>query len=390
MHNTHFCLPGQLVGNATSAGSTSTGSAAQPSPATHDSLSVSPLDITAKFASPPPLSSLATRYMLQAAAREMLPAERIAKCLRLPTGSRIYVLYSAAVRAGHFGGLQTCGSIWMCPVCAVKISERRRVELQTALSAYDGVVALATFTLQHDRSQALPDLLTGFLDSFRSVRSGAPWQRIADRHGVVGAIRALEVTHGKNGWHPHIHVLFFLAAGADVAAFGEVLRSRWLALLAARGLSASALGFDIQVANDAVGDYVAKFGSQWTAAHELTKSHVKRGRDGNRSVVQLLTDYAYGDLQAGAIWSEYARHFKGKKHLVWSTGLRARLISEPEQSDEELAARMDQDSIILASLSFQQWRVVLANDARSDLLAVASSGDVDQVMAFLVALGIQF
>ena len=27
--------------------------------------------------------------------------------------------------------------------------------------------------------------------------------------GKIGHIKALEVTHGRNGWHPHYHILIF-------------------------------------------------------------------------------------------------------------------------------------------------------------------------------------
>jgi hypothetical protein len=329
--------------------------------------------------------------MLQSAARELVPGERVSKCLRVPAGSIVDVFYTPSARSAHYAGLQTCGSIWMCPVCASKISERRRLELEQALAAFDGVLVLATFTVQHGIADALAGLLGGFLASLERLRGGEPWRRIVTRYGVSGAIRALEVTYGGNGWHPHAHVLFFLPPGVDLDAFADALRGRWLALLARAGLAASwAVGVDVRAAGGAVGDYVAKFGSQWTAAHEMTKAAVKwsRGAAG-RSVAELLADYALtGDGEAGRLWREYAMLFRGKKHLVWSRGLRARLLPElDEKTDEELANEHDQLAVLLASLSLRQWSVVVANDARAELLTVAASGDCQQLLDFLRLLG---
>lgn len=358
---------------------------------------VAPLGTIAK-SSPPPLSVVRSdaavrRFMLQSAARQLMPGERVARCLRVPNGSGVDVFYAPAVRAAHYGGLQTCGSVWMCPVCAAKISERRRLELQTALGGYGGLVALATFTISHQASDALSALLTGFLTSLSKLRSSSPWTRISQRFGVSGSVRALEITHGSNGWHPHAHILFFLPSDVDLSAFADALRRRWLAVLTRAGLSASwAIGVDVRAADGAVGDYVAKMGHDWTAAHELTKAVVKKGRRAeSRTVAQLLADYALnGDGQAGALWREYAQLFRGKHQLVWSDGLRARLLPElDEKSDEELAAQHDEMAVLLATLTLPQWRAVVANDARAELLSVAASGDRVQLVSFLACLGVE-
>ena len=148
----------------------------------------------------------------------------------------------------------------------------------------------------------------------------------------------------------------------------------------------------MRAADGAVGDYVSKFGADWTAAHELTKAVVKKGRRAeSRTVAQLLADYALaGDTQAGALWREYAVLFKGKRQLVWSDGLRARLLPElEEKSDEELANEHDELAVLLATLTLSQWSRVVANDARAELLTVAGSGDREQLVSFLACLGVE-
>jgi hypothetical protein len=267
------------------------------------------------------------------------------------------------------------------------------LELEQALATHNALVVLATFTVQHRSFDALSTLLEGFLASLRRLRLGRPWQKIEARFGVCGVVRAVEVTHGSNGWHPHAHLLFFLPGGADVVGFGHALRRRWLGVLVRTGLSASwAVGVDVRVADDTVGDYVAKFGAQWTVAHELTKAAVKKARSGaGRSMAELLSDYALnGDAEAGRLWREYALLFKGKHHLVWSNGLRSRLLPDVDElTDEELANQHDQVAVLLATLTLRQWSVVVANDARAELLTVASSGDVGQLIDFLVSLGVE-
>ena len=54
---------------------------------------------------------------------------RTADC-RYVNHSAIGVNISPVHKAAHYSGLVTCGSIWPCPVCASRIQERRRPEVQ--------------------------------------------------------------------------------------------------------------------------------------------------------------------------------------------------------------------------------------------------------------------
>ncbi len=337
------------------------------------------------------------RFMVQSGGRDLMPDERVAVCLRrrIPGAAFVSVLYSPAQRAAHFGGLQVCGSVWMCAVCAARISEVRRLELDQAIKAWGGQLVLATFTLQHKASDALVSLLDDLQGAVRKMRSGRAWMAFQERYGMVGSIRALENTDGVNGFHPHQHVLFFVASGIDLEAFTRELRDRWGSSVAKVGRYASPRwGLDVQAADAKIADYVAKFGREpkWTTAHELAKAVSKRGRRDGLTMMELLDAYVVlGDVAAGQRWQEYAITFKGRKQLVWSKGLRALLgLVVEEKSDQEIVEEIVEDAVILAQLDMAAWRVVLANDARGELLEVASSGDADKVWLFLGSLGIRF
>jgi hypothetical protein len=333
--------------------------------------------------------------MVQSGARELMPDERVAVCLRrpIPGAAFVSVLYSPAQKAAHFGGLQVCGSVWMCPVCAARISEVRRLEVAEAIKAWGGQIVLATFTLQHKASDVLVGLLEDLQGAVRKMRSGRAWMSFQERYGMVGSIRALEITDGVNGFHPHQHVLFFVAGGIDLEAFTHELRDRWGASVAKVGRYASLRwGLEVQAANADIADYVAKFGREpkWTTAHELAKAVSKRGRRDGLTMLDLLESYVVlGSVSAGQRWQEYARVFKGRKQLVWSKGLRVLLgLAVEERTDEEIVEDAVEDAVVLAQLDLAAWRIVLASDARAELLDVASSGDAEKVYLFLRCLGV--
>lgn len=337
------------------------------------------------------------RWVMQSGARDLLPAERVSICLRLVVPSKKpTVMHSPSVMKAHYKNLCVCGSVWSCPVCASKISERRRVELSQGITKNpDLQTALVTLTLRHNRADDLVVVLDALLSAYRYIKSGRRWKQFVGDVGLIGSIRGLEVTYGVNGWHPHLHILTFQDGGSpdDLEGF---FTERWLAALSREGREAlSGPGIDVRTAVSDIADYIAKYGrepiqsSDWTMEHEITKSPVKKSQRGGLSPSQLLANYSFqNDRKAGWRWREYALTFKGKRQLVWSRGLRDRLGLNKELTDKELAKRNEQDAVILIALTLEQWRVVLANDARGELLEIAHAGDVRLVESFLASLGV--
>ena len=352
---------------------------------------------------PKTLDKLVQRYALQSAARELLPREGVAKCMRVAIpnekGERsVSVLYSPSVEAAHFGGLVICKSVWVCPICAAKISERRRVELTEGLknwSSGEGPagrrVLLVTFTLSHTRRDDLSVVFDALKRARAKLVSGRGSVELRERFGLVGSIRALELTYGSNGWHPHLHVLMFFGRELPILPFEAYLKGRWQECVAGAGGFANwDNGCDVRFSDEEISTYVTKFGKEpkWTPAHEVTKAVVKLARAGGSTPMQLLSDFLSGDERAGRLWLQYAVNFKGQRQLVWSKGLRELLGLEAEKTDEEIAVEEEEDALLLASLSVGAWRVILANDARAEVLQIASAGDVDRLDTFLMELGI--
>lgn len=360
----------------------------------------------ASIASPPPIQvqdAIIQRFYLQSLARELLPSERVAQCLRsiAPNASTVEIVHHPEKHFASYRNLLVCARLWHCPVCATRITELRAAELLKAVTNWTeqgGFVALLTFTVQHNLWHKLSETLPALRDSHRRFKSGAPFQRLSERANWHGSVSALEVTHTENGWHPHIHELVFfetLAAHAWTKFIPDA-KARWLTVLAAEGRTATMEnGLDIRDAETRIYDYVAKFGrlpadTKWTVERELAKSPVKKAREGGRSPFQLLIDFGNGDMAAGALFQEYARVFKGRNQLNWSRGLRSELGLGKEAADADLMLEAADEYVLLATLDRLQWRAVLAleSDVRGELLAVAGSGDKQAVVTFLAGYGV--
>lgn len=335
------------------------------------------------------------RYALQSAARRLLWGSRTAKCLRLRQGRRkgeesaIEVWRSSEHGSTHYAGLQTCGSVWACPVCAAKVSERRRLDLLDLMEqhkARGGDVLLLTLTNPHTASNDLTILLKAQAKAMSALNGNRSAKALWEDIGCVGTVRALEVTHGHaNGWHPHFHILIFVPKGLDLLRLRRRFYVEWakacrlakLPIPAYRvryvqdGKKRYFYGVDVQDGKKA-GAYVTK--GLWGLDHEMTKSHIKKASRGRRSPFDLLRSFLYDDdKQAAVLFQEYAAAFKGKRQLQYSNGLKE-LYQVEDLSDEELAAIHEDSAELLGKIELEDWRLILAADLRGEVLELGRHG----------------
>lgn len=309
-----------------------------------------------------------------------------------PYKTNVEIAKKDGAKRAHYRNLVVCSRIWQCAVCASTITEERRHELTQAIADSTYFPILLTYTLQHKKTDTLTDTLTALLSAYRSLKSGRKWQDFTGEYSWVGSVRSLEVTHGQNGWHPHVHELALLQipiTGAIENGIGRFIKKRWQESVNKQGYDASwQRGADVRTEDHDITEYVAKFGrlpvgTRWTIEHEVTKSPSKRGKMKGNTPMQLLMDYGEGDSKAGRLFVEYARAFKGRNQLVWSRGLRALLGLGAELSDEELTEKDTVNGRVLATLSRSDWKRVLSLKHRAQLLEFASNASEGELADYL-------
>ena len=339
------------------------------------------------------MESRVQRFELQDAARSILPDSRTAKCLRIRAfDSDVQVWKSREHGTASYGGLQTCGSVWACPVCSAKIAERRRVELLDAMEmhkAQGGTVSLLTLTTPHQRGDNLVELLAQQGKALQSFLRDFTVKAVFAEMGHLGQVRALEVTHGRksvknNGWHPHFHILQFhqvKGSEADRKDWTARLYLRWVAYCEKAGLGTPSYAHGIKLDD---GMKAAQYVTKWGLEDEMTKGHTKKGKAGGESPFDLLRAVLADrtDRQAAALFKEFAQGFKGKQQLSWSRGLKARFMVD-EKTDEELSQEKDDRATLLGLLTVDQWRDVLKVDGRGVLLDIAAKGGWPNVQKYL-------
>jgi hypothetical protein len=332
-----------------------------------------------------------TRFQLQSAAQEILPRRdfpRAAACLRSMSGE-IVTFERSDEGKFHLNGLQTCSSVWNCPCCAAKITERRREDLLRAVvigQALGYQPLMITYTFPHGNWDKLNLILPKFLKAYSWMTGHRLYRQWRSAAQVGGTVRALEVTHGTNGWHPHNHVLVFAKNPAAAVLGSSVIKQLWARACIRAGLDAPHLdiGCNIKLGDSAVADYIAKFGYEptkaaWGVESEMTKQHVKTGYAGGRTPFDLLRSYCAGELEAASLFVEYAQAFKGRCQLTWSPGLRDLFEMRECLTDDEIMEENDAHSEVLTSFDATEWALIVRNplhgDLRSKLFDVARLGD---------------
>lgn len=292
------------------------------------------------------------------------------------TNTLIDLFKSPEALRAYYRSLQTCGSVWSCPVCAVKISEYRKKELEQlieqALSS-GKYIYLFTWTLPHYYHELCKIVLDRFNKTTRQMKcqkslknspNFKPWRVLNEVYQNHGYVITKEVLYGQNGWHVHSHGLFIFDKKIEnqLQARNDYFET-WL--------KACDLNFKIADYPDHIfksfikrsfrldhltgdakkiySEYLTKSGivkkekelNGWGLQHEMTKSHLKKSESksltpfGMLDKIRELEPYSKESKILKQKFYEYVTAFSGTSFVRWSPGLRDKYNIE-FKSDEQI------------------------------------------------------
>lgn len=314
------------------------------------------------------------RYKMQDVAKKALPTERVSICYRqlLDKLYGVEVWQHQTSRKAFYGKLAVCASVWNCPVCAAKISERRRQELKAIYDkhlATGGKVALLTVTFSHKRNDRLVDLIEKMTKATKQFFSGKKYDKIAKKMGILGTVKAFEITYSEvNGFHPHAHYIIFYTSAVSIKNMQSEMRDRWQNVTSKAGLEILRnIGLQLQDGEKAE-EYMTKHGN-WGIDRELTKTHMKKGKN-HASLTPFDFLRMYLDDQDEKylfLFREYANAVKGKRQLYYSKGLK-QMYEVDDKTDEQLATEKIEKAELKAIIDYFDWKEKIAKDKRAMLL----------------------
>jgi len=346
-------------------------------------------------------SRQAQRLRARGVLRSLTRHERVSTCGYALGEAR---LRQAADGSAGMAGLETCASVWSCPCCSSKIAMHRTDEMESGIrhwSTAGGSFVMLTLTMQHRKGQSLRSLWDGLSGAWSALMHDGSYRRTIRRLGVSGFHRTTEVTVGANGWHVHLHVVYFVTGKprqVDSVEAGSGIVGLWMRHVAAQGFSAVPDAQDWKIlrgSGDALasvagyvhkGEYVDRVQSVKpvrSLAMEVTRGDLKASK-GGRTPFGVLADIVASVEDSGeiaeddwALWSEWEEVSRGRRQQVWSRGMRERVgLAESELSDDEAAA-VELAGVDLVAIPAGAWRTFSRDGrAHAELLAAveASSG----------------
>ena len=276
------------------------------------------------------------------------------------------------------------------PAWKLKLKAKEKLGIENAVRA-----------MPHDWTDKLKALQRAVAGEWAYVTNHAYWDSkrkskgVKWRMGIENVIRAMEGTHGANGYHIHLHNLI-LTERPLTEEEGEELRAsiyeQWATYIEEAGYrlpDPKRCQMD-HVSRRDVGRYLSKFG----AALELVGGRGKGARSGNRTPWEVLADYReHGRPEDLSIWKEWATGMKGAKQLTGLSKARKRLGLAEGKTDDEAAAEdegqldqgeQEQEPRQVARVNPKAWGVVQRTDgAERRLLEVAARRGYEGVREYL-------
>ena len=331
------------------------------------------------------------RFKLLDSARKILDGERTQHCFynRVDKNDGVGVTFNKFRNKANYTNVMRCANAWGCPVCAAIISEHRKCEVKEAMDWWKkqgGSVLLLTLTVPHysdtDIKQLKKDLKKAYGKFFKGVRAS---KDMFERWQIKHYISCFEITHGINGFHPHYHVLLFVPYSLgkqSLLGIKQDMYKVWKDCCLKAGLDepSEKHGLDLQAGNEA-GAYVAK----WGLEHEMTKGHIKKGKENNRTPFDILRSYSETENEADAnLFKLYYFAFKGTRQLNWSKGLKKLVSKAEEKTDQEIVDDTDNVAEMLFKLDIEMWHAVRKQKKQGELLvAVAEDQTLKKPMELI-------
>lgn len=339
------------------------------------------------------------------------PVFRVMTCHQNLGGGDVEV-WRDAKKSGRalFHQIVKCGDFWRCPICSHRITMGRRAEISDIYNQVvgrgQGAAYLVTFTVPHQKTDLLEDLLRQMLYARDRLGEGA-WgksltrpagktQKSAYRLGdiYVGRMRTLEITYSSvNGWHPHMHEMWVFQEEVPKirsglfdslpAAWGDACEDWWLKRPGVQGVDMRRMYSN--------SEYLAKFGGEkrsWGPEYELAAGHGKTKTVGPWT---LLENSMYGDLQSRAAFIEYAHALKAvgpsSIHVGGRLAYAIKQLGLTASDDHLLSSRLGSDAELLATLTKEEFRLISKNFGFENVLRLIETAGIDAAREWISSLG---
>lgn len=302
-------------------------------------------------------------------------------------------------KAGY-AGVRTCSSVSSCSVCSARIRAQRTREIEAAGVAWlrqGGHLGFGTLTLPHDDGEALTAVLDAVRGAWRYVQQDKGFRAVKEAYGLR-FVRSYEFTYtraeqGGNGWHPHMHVLWFSEVeltATRLAALFAAIEAPWGQYIVDKLGRRKPTQLDLQAVEgrtDKAGllRYLTKVQDGYdravSVAMEMTRGDLKAGRKTSRTPFEIAQGAVEGSVRDWRLWQEYSASTKGLRVIDKSKGLYAAL--GVQEVVDELAPEDGAGGYPVAFFDPMVWDAVTRAGVAAQLLTAAETSGAKVVESML-------
>jgi len=237
-------------------------------------------------------------------------------------------------------GLMRCSSPTACVVCSTRIAIERGQWLSQVFSVAKSrgySISMLTLTVRHKKSNDLPTLLDSMEQAYTNIQGSSSF-KILRKDFDASFIRVTEITHGKNGWHPHYHLAIIHRSGFDFSAFTQDMQRTWCKHIQRQGLLAPIPEKAVDVVIDASDEqrawYLTK--ASGMSSLEVTNGKNKVAKGDNLGIWQIHGLAVNGDKSCTNLWHLYEKAIFKRRIFTMSKGM-ADKFAVSLRLDQEIA-----------------------------------------------------
>jgi hypothetical protein len=310
----------------------------------------------------------ARRRRIGATNQEVSPIRSVRHCCRYPIPDyssqvNIHVRHNIDGESSvRFGGVMQCRNPRICFHCSPWLARERAAIVDAVCQGHErggGCTPMLTLTIPHALGDDYPTAWRAVGEAVTALLAHSAFRDVKKAYDVTGHIRALETTHGPNGFHPHAHVLLMFGKrppDSEIARLRELFYRLWVGAVESTGLPgipSREHGVDFRIFEGELrGQYIAKL----SRGLELAVGETKVGdKDGYRTMAQVAAAMHDGDAPSSRVWYAYSRGQAWQRMLTFSRGLKRKYADDIELALAALIADPELERVEEFSVHVQQW-----------------------------------
>jgi len=341
-------------------------------------------------------------YRLRDEAAEILGGRqsKCGKCAIFTGGSANISIQAKNKESYFFSGLETCGNVWTCPVCALKITYNRAANVANILHNIQKTklfsIGFLTLTIRHTYKDSLKQVKNDILQAYRKFTKSRKYLKLCQIYDIKGNIRSLEIKFSKKtGWHPHLHILYVSTQKPiRLEIFAETFILYFLKEMKEKS---QIQGQKYIPVYDFKG--IETYLTKWKAADEICKGHTKEKSGGESftpfEMLNFITENKHKPEKQAEVmifkrkFKEYATETKGARQISISTDIKQYSTDiDFNKTDEEIANEKQNETEIILKMDIQVFKQINKYGLQAEVINILQYESKENLIYFLEEFGI--